>query len=236
MRLPGRLPDHLVIHCGHHKVLTVYFQNVLTAFCRLFAMTFVNTASGQGAGSPKPDVLLVHDSDLRRVPDREFRGTHVIRDPRDVLVSAYRYHLRTSESWCVTPDSAFSDLPRGVSYQQHLESLDEEAGLIFEMTHIGGVVIRDMAEWRYGDPRFLELRYESILGNEGAVLGRAFRWWGFRGFPAWIGRLQALQADIHCISCYRKGCSHHSCMMLVSPEKVFGRIQALDADQLSSSS
>lgn len=37
----------------------------------------------------------------------------------------------------------------------------------------------------------------------------------------------ALQADIHCINCYRKHCTHHSCMMLVSPEKVRAHIAAL---------
>lgn len=39
----------------------------------------------------------------------------------------------------------------------------------------------------------------------------------------------ALQADIHCINCYRKHCSHHSCMELVSPEAVFGALRQLGA-------
>lgn len=39
--------------------------------------------------------------------------------------------------------------------------------------------------------------------------------------------VRALQADIHCINCYRKDCAHHSCMELVSPEKVDACIRSL---------
>lgn len=190
MKLLGDSPDHLIVHAGHHKVLTVYFQNLLAGICRWCGLTFANSAEEHG-NTLNADVILLHDSNLARLPDREFRGTHVIRDPRDTLVSAYRYHLRTEEAWCVATDSAFPDLPRGVSYQQHLKSLDCDEGLVFEMTHIGGVVIRDMADWDYADSRFLEFRYESVVGNEASELARAFSWWGFRGIQARLGRIQA---------------------------------------------
>ncbi|HHM06102.1 MAG TPA: glycosyltransferase family 9 protein [Gammaproteobacteria bacterium] len=42
-------------------------------------------------------------------------------------------------------------------------------------------------------------------------------------------QIKALQAKIHCINCYNKHCSHHSCMMLVSPEAVFETLQGLGA-------
>jgi heptosyltransferase-2 len=35
-----------------------------------------------------------------------------------------------------------------------------------------------------------------------------------------------LQADLPCINCYRKHCSHHSCMRLITPDDVVARIQA----------
>lgn len=40
--------------------------------------------------------------------------------------------------------------------------------------------------------------------------------------------IRTLQADIYCAGCYRKHCTHHSCMMLVSPEAVFEELQYLD--------
>lgn len=42
-------------------------------------------------------------------------------------------------------------------------------------------------------------------------------------------RVEALQAPIYCAGCYRKHCSHHSCMMLVTPEQVMARLEALGA-------
>jgi heptosyltransferase-2 len=38
-----------------------------------------------------------------------------------------------------------------------------------------------------------------------------------------------LQSEIYCINCYRKHCSHHSCMELVSPEAVFTALRGLGA-------
>ncbi len=42
-------------------------------------------------------------------------------------------------------------------------------------------------------------------------------------------KVVALQADIYCINCYRKHCSHHSCMMLVTPEQVLDQLSELGA-------
>ncbi len=39
----------------------------------------------------------------------------------------------------------------------------------------------------------------------------------------------ALQSNIYCINCYRKHCSHHSCMMLVTPEQVLDGLSTLGA-------
>ncbi len=40
-------------------------------------------------------------------------------------------------------------------------------------------------------------------------------------------KVVALQSEIYCINCYRKHCSHHSCMMLVTPEQVLERLSSL---------
>ncbi|MDX1512187.1 MAG: glycosyltransferase family 9 protein [Gammaproteobacteria bacterium] len=41
--------------------------------------------------------------------------------------------------------------------------------------------------------------------------------------------VEALQAQIFCAGCYRKHCSHHSCMLLVTPDQVMARLEALGA-------
>ncbi len=42
-------------------------------------------------------------------------------------------------------------------------------------------------------------------------------------------QVMAMQAEIHCINCYRKECAHHSCMMLISPEAVFDTLVSAKA-------
>ncbi len=39
-------------------------------------------------------------------------------------------------------------------------------------------------------------------------------------------RVIALQAGIYCVNCYRKECTHHACMALISPEAVFDSLVA----------
>lgn len=41
-----------------------------------------------------------------------------------------------------------------------------------------------------------------------------------------------LQAEIYCINCYRKHCSHHSCVELISPEAMFAALKQLKATLL----
>ena len=42
-------------------------------------------------------------------------------------------------------------------------------------------------------------------------------------------KVAALQCDLYCINCYRKTCSHHSCMALVRPEQVLECLSDLGA-------
>jgi heptosyltransferase-2 len=46
-------------------------------------------------------------------------------------------------------------------------------------------------------------------------------------------KVVALQSEIYCVNCYRKHCSHHSCMMLVTPEHVLERLSSLGVFQCS---
>lgn len=156
--------------------MTLYFTQVFSVFSDRFGYAFHSTEATRNVAAA--DLALVHDGALPDVPDR-FRGTHIVRDPRDLIVSGYFYHLRTGESWCVEPNPANDDVPAGVSYQVHLRSLPLEEGLIFEMEHVSGGQIDRMLSWNYRRPEFMELKFEDILGNERSVMERVFDWYGF---------------------------------------------------------
>src|SRR5829696_3473356 len=51
---------------------------------------------------PAPDVVvLAHSLIGRAFAARPFRAVRVVRDPRDIWVSGYLYHLRCREAWCL---------------------------------------------------------------------------------------------------------------------------------------
>lgn len=99
----------------------------------------------------------------------------MIRDPRDVIVSGYFYHLWCDESWCTKPLQKLNDQ----SYQQVLQSLNQEDGIMFELEHEGAATLRAMRAWDYSNPLFLELRYEEVITDEPVWFKRIFQHYGF---------------------------------------------------------
>jgi len=180
-----------VVHCCYHKCLTVYFNHVFSDLAQRFRFDYRYLARGK-AIPHDAGVLLFPHSEVNPDELAPFRGTHVIRDPRDLLVSAYLYHLRTDEEWCCKPNPNHRDLPPDVSYQQHLNGLSREQGLLYELSNVSGGIIDNMGRWDYADPRFLELRFEDVVGNERRTFARIFRWYGM----PWRYRRQAVELAV----------------------------------------
>ena len=167
----GRHP--LIVHCCHHKVGTVWLTNVLSAVAASFGLRLY---SGEQRGlDDGVDIFLQDHSRIDRTSLRDFRGSHMVRDPRDVVISGYFHHRRTSETWVLQPREEYG----GRSYQQHLNGLDREAGILAEVERSASTVVRDMLSWRYETEGFLEIRYEDLLLDEEAGFRRLFSHYGF---------------------------------------------------------
>src|SRR4051794_32795369 len=95
-RRTGRMssPGFTLVHCAYHKVGTVWWGNILRAVAENCGLRYVEVSGPEEICSA--DVYLFQHSrhfDRSRFAETPFRGTHMIRDPRDVLVSGYFYHL-----------------------------------------------------------------------------------------------------------------------------------------------
>lgn len=169
---PEDAAPRFVLHCCHHKTGWSWFNSVLQAISDHYGLRFQNLRLG--SLDPSTDVALGYGdrSALPRAPD--LVGSHMVRDPRDVVVSGYHYHLWTPEAWAHEPDPAYG----GRSYREHLRALDPEEGLAAEIRH-ALPVIREMADWDYDDPRFCELRYEDAIADPRATYRQVFRHYGF---------------------------------------------------------
>jgi hypothetical protein len=127
----------------------------------------------------QPDADLVFHASARtfgrlQMNGRAFRGSHLIRDPRDLVVSGYEYHLVTGEQWALDPDPLLG----GQSYQARLRDLDRRDGLLLEIERLASGVARELQAWDYSQPEFIELRYEDVLDDEPGSFEKLFRWYG----------------------------------------------------------
>jgi len=153
----------------HHKTGTVWMRRVWRDIGEALDIPFVGVhrpgiwrekvpASGRAivvnwGGKFAPDLWEQSDA----------RFLHIIRDPRDVLLSGARYHETTN-----APTEKFLHKPRkdlgGKTYQQHMQSLPRpEDRLAFEMDEMHAKTLAEMLAWPYGHERAFDVRYEDLI-------------------------------------------------------------------------
>ena len=156
---PVTTPTAKILIGTHHKVLTKYLTRVFSAFA---AASKRSLSSGTGDRLDYgADILLDHHSrfDFSKV-NPPVVGIHVRRDPRDLLISAARYHLTSKESWLHKP----LDRLAGKTYQEYLRALPTfEEQLLFELDGAAAYDIRQMLDWPYGIHGINEWRYEDLV-------------------------------------------------------------------------
>ena len=182
--------SHLIIHCCHHKVGTAWFKNIFGVISTYYGLPFNTNDTSLIPAGPS---LFVDDHakmDWSQF-SRPYRGSHMIRDPRDMVVSGYHYHLWTEEKWATTPINALGPdmvdywrlLPvkqiENMSYKEYLNSLQHDEGIKAEIQRASSTDIRDMINWDYDNPNFFEFKYEKIMQEEQAVFEDLFSHLGF---------------------------------------------------------
>lgn len=168
--LPGR--RRLLVHGCYHRVGTVWFMRIFQRIAARYRLDYRNTTQDELA--PETEIFQQMHSRIDTSALPSYVGSHMIRDPRDVVVSGYHYHLWTDESWAHEPRPEYE----GRSYQETLNAMDPHDGLLLEIERTAPNVV-EMAEWDYGDPRIMELRYEDLIADEQGVFARVFEHYGF---------------------------------------------------------
>lgn len=165
-----------IIHCTHHKMGTKWFTSVLYAIADYYGLSFQWIDNDVEELNPDKDIIVLNHSDTIAQDMSPCTGSHLIRDLRDVVVSGYHYHLWTKEAWAHVP----SDQYAGLGFQEYLSQLSEEEGLLAEIERFARYAEeRDMRRWDYDHPRFAELKYEDVFGNEADAFVSLFDHYGF---------------------------------------------------------
>jgi Sulfotransferase domain len=165
-------PEKLIIHCGYHKVATTFFSKILKKVAKEFGWKF--QSGKQQDLKPETNIFIQSHSkvDLSLLPS--YVGSHIIRDPRDMVISGYFYHLWTHEKWCHEKKEKYGNR----SYQELLKSLPQEEGITREIVRMKGA-IKNMKNWDYTNPNFLEIKLEDLAKNEKSIFEQIFQQYGF---------------------------------------------------------
>jgi hypothetical protein len=155
-----------IVVATHHKTGTVWMSTVFRAIANDVGAEYVNfrTQHEQLAEVLKtPFVLFNHDSDFQEhahlLNRDDVRILHLIRDPRDVLISAMHYHKKSNETWLHEPVPGYDN----VTYQRRLNALATRyEQYVFEMENSTDSTLRDMLAWQYGRTNCFEVRYEEL--------------------------------------------------------------------------
>jgi len=163
---------------SHHKTGTVWMQKVFFTITKKFKLHMESRYLGETPPSSFDIYFHTHsDFDFSSI-NETFMGLHIIRDPRDLIVSATHYHTRSSESWLHAKNREFG----GMTYQEKINtysSFDDQ--LLFEMEHSSRHNIMAIKNWDYDDKRFLNIHYEDLVQDkELELFENIFNHLGFR--------------------------------------------------------
>ncbi|MGB5832307.1 MAG: sulfotransferase domain-containing protein [Thiohalocapsa sp.] len=159
------------IFFGHHKAATSWVIKILSDLAHLngFRIETINTAGELNQAildrlaSGETQFLAFRNADPAYLPALgSFVGFHIIRDPRDILVSSYFSHRNShpTENW-----------PELAEHSARLQRLDQTSGLVADMEFCtelttNGFSVRPltcMRDWDYERKDIHELKYEEVI-------------------------------------------------------------------------
>ena len=154
----------------HHKTGTVWMRRTFHQFASTEGIPIIRvgkTFTPDDLPETGPALLMNWSSSFpRSLLNREdVRAFHMIRDPRDVLISGARYHLTAktgNEKWLAKSQRAFD----GMSYQEKINTKETRTDqLRFEMHQKHRETLVQMLNWPYGHENVVDIRYEDLIND-----------------------------------------------------------------------
>lgn len=163
----------------HHKTGTVWFLSIFREIANRLGLNFVAHTHEDPEPHGRWDIFQNHHSVFDFAKLGEYRGLHVIRDPRDQIVSATHYHVTSSEAWLHEPREEFG----GLAYQEKLNSFTSfDDKILFAMEGSAYHNIMSMRDFNYYEKRFFTAQFEDLIQDYNLErFEQIFHFLGFRG-------------------------------------------------------
>ena len=99
-----------------------------------------------------------------------YRAFHVVRDPRDIVVSAYFSHKHSHP----LPKAGGAASWLTADYRRTLQEVDQDAGLLMVLERRAHQ-FDQMLKWDYGQPHIKEVRFEHLTADPAGEFRRIFQ-------------------------------------------------------------
>lgn len=156
----------MLCYFGHHKCGTGWIRNIIQDISKQsgWKNTTVYDVNESCHGQTldmylkqeKIDFLCYTNADIDEVHKLNgYKAFHVIRDPRDIVVSAYFSHLHshTIDGW-----------PELALHREKLQRMSKDDGLLIEMEFIKPF-LNLLGKWNYDNPNVFEIKMEDLTAE-----------------------------------------------------------------------
>ena len=193
------------LHAGFHKCLTVYYKRIVETLGSIHGLQRIKVPRHELnhdslrklSKDRREPVVIFHVDEVTEDIRKEFfnglKGSHFIRDPRDLVISGAYYHQVCKEKWCqlelnkiipsgrvdtLVNDYSILEPAKDETYQSYIAKLAPEEAFIIELFRMSGL-FSAMKNWNYSHPDIIEFRYEEIIGNEREAFRKLFKHYEF---------------------------------------------------------
>jgi hypothetical protein len=154
----------LLTFFGHHKCATSWVKAIVAEICNDLSLKFVDVHHPEMfdfdldgfVTENEVDFLSYSNAEIQYVKDLDnFLGFHMIRDPRDIVVSAYFSHRYSHPT---------DDWPTLVEHREKLQSVTLDEGLFLEIEFCRQE-FEALYNWDYSQQNVLEVKMEDMIAS-----------------------------------------------------------------------